>query len=257
MDLRGIWLILASGVEACQYRTYHVHSLPGIGWKGEDKLDSKRVTFASGALTLEGVLTVPSGVGLADQVAVAIAHPHPLFGGDMDNGVVLAIADRLARLGIPSLRFNFRGVGRSEGQYDDGRGELDDLKAAVSFLGGVRGVDPTRIGLAGYSFGAEIVLRMAAQRPGRHPVVAVSPMVSSVTGKGWQLVSVPKLVICGDSDAFLPVEKLVSGTLEEERVVIAGEDHFWMCKADEMADAAAEFFVRAFDLAPTPDKASE
>ena len=131
----------------------------------------------------------------------------------MESGVVLAITDRLAVLGIPSLRFNFRGVGRSEGRYDDGRGELDDLKAAVSFLGKEEGIDPGKIGLAGYSFGAEIVMRMAVESSARRPVLAVSPVVSSITGRRWNITPGPKLVVCGDSDAFLPADRLRAGTL--------------------------------------------
>ena len=212
-------------------------------------MKSSSVTFASGALKIEGVLTsLPDGKA-EEHAAVAIAHPHPLYGGDMENGVVLAITNRLAELGIPSLRFNFRGVGRSEGQYDDSRGELDDLKAAISFLGNAAGMEPGNVGLIGYSFGAEIVMRMAAETSAQRPVVAVSPVVSSITGRRWQIIAGPKLIICGDSDAFLPAERLLAATEDEERLIIDGEDHFWTRKADQMADAAGQFFQRAFSLA--------
>ena len=156
-------------------------------------MKSKSVTFASGALKIEGVLTSSSEGKAEHRAAVAIAHPHPLHGGDMESGVVLAITDRLAGLGIPSLRFNFRGVGRSEGRYDDGRGELDDLKAAVSFLGKEEGIDSGKIGLAGYSFGAEIVMRMAVESSARRPVLAVSPVVSSITGRRWNITPWPEI----------------------------------------------------------------
>ena len=211
-------------------------------------MKSRSVTFVSGALKIEGVLTSSPEGKAEHRAAVAIAHPHPLHGGDMESGVVLAITDRLAGLGIPSLRFNFRGVGRSEGRYDDGRGELDDLKAAVSFLGKEEGIDPGKIGLAGYSFGAEIVMRLAVESSARRPVLAVSPVVSSISGRRWNITPGPKLVVCGDSDAFLPAERLRAGTLEEEHLIIDGEDHFWTRKADEMADASGEFFLKAFDL---------
>jgi len=201
-------------------------------------------------LTLEGVLTTPDDTPSHNQAAIVIAHPHPLYGGDMQNGVVLALTDELCRLGFPSLRFNFRGVGRSEGRFGDGRGEYEDLRAALNFLGQTTGIDSEKIGLAGYSFGAEIVLRMAAHDRPPRPVLAVSPVVSSVTGKRWQAIPHPKLVICGDSDSFLPVERLVSGTLEEERRIVQGEDHFWMRKMDELADVAGRVFVEAF--APRP-----
>ena len=78
-------------------------------------MKSRSVTFASGTLKIEGVLTSEAEGKAEHRAAVAIAHPHPLHGGDMESGVVLAITDRLAGLGIPSLRFNFRGVGLQRG----------------------------------------------------------------------------------------------------------------------------------------------
>ena len=213
-------------------------------------MNSTRISFPSGPLTLEGVLTLPPTPDSAPRPAVVIVHPHPQFGGDMNNGVVIALARKLTELGVPTLRFNFRGVGSSEGSYDDGRGELQDLKAAVSFISNAEGVDPDSIALAGYSFGAEMVIRLAAQSPHPTPLVAVSPVVSSVTGKRWQSIPGPKLVICGDSDAFLPAERLIAAVPEEECHIVTGEDHFWLRKLDEMADVAGEFLARQFSLAP-------
>ena len=83
-----------------------------------------RVTFPCGDLTLEGVTSVPEGEG--PFPAVAVCHPHPLQGGMMDNNVVFAVCRSLMRASIASLRFNFRGVGRSEGRHDEGAGEQDD-----------------------------------------------------------------------------------------------------------------------------------
>lgn len=168
----------------------------------------------------------------------------------MNNGVVMALARKLAELGVPSLRFNFRGVGRSEGSYDDGRGEFEDLMAALSFISTADHIDPRNIALAGYSFGAEMAIRLAARSPLPTPLIAVSPAVSSVTGKRWQSIPGPKLVICGDSDDFLPAERLIDAVPEEERHIVAGEDHFWIHKLSEMADAAGDFFIRHLSLTP-------
>ncbi len=213
-------------------------------------MNRKNVTFPSGPLTLEGILTLPAEAQSGPRPAIVIAHPHPQYGGDMHNGVVVTLAQKLSGLEVPTLRFNFRGVGRSEGSYDDGRGELEDLKAAVSFLSGVDGVDPDGLALAGYSFGAEMVIRLAAQSPCPTPLVAVSPVVSSVTGKRWRSIPGPKLVICGDSDAFLPAERLIASVPEDERHIVTGEDHFWLRKLSEMADVAGDFFLKQFSLTP-------
>ena len=213
-------------------------------------MNALKVTFPSGALTLEGVLTLPHEARPPVRPAVVIAHPHPLYGGDMHNGVVTALAQKLYGLGVPTLRFNFRGVGLSEGSHDDGRGELEDLKAAVSFISAADGINPEKIALAGYSFGAEMVIRLGVQSPRPTPLVAVSPAVSSVAGKLWQSIPGPKLVICGDSDAFLPVERLMTAIPETERHIIPGEDHFWFRKLGEMADVASDFFARHLSIAP-------
>ncbi len=213
-------------------------------------MNSTRITFPSGPLTLEGVLTLPTDTESGARPAVVIAHPHPQYGGDMHNGVVMALAQKLSGLGVPTLRLNFRGVGRSEGSYDDGRGELQDLKAAVSFLSAFDGIDPETVALAGYSFGAEMVIRLAAQSPRPTPLVAVSPAVSSVAGKLWQSIPGPKLIICGDSDAFLPAERLIDSVPDDELHIVSGEDHFWLRKLDEMADFAGDFLMRHLSLTP-------
>lgn len=193
---------------------------------------------------------MPPATESQPRPAVVIAHPHPQYGGDMNNGIVMTLARKLDDLRVPGLRFNFRGVGGSEGSYDDGRGELDDLKAAASFLSAADGIDPERIALVGYSFGAEMVIRLAANSPHAIPLVAISPVVSSVTGKRWRSIPGPKLVICGDSDDFLPAERLEASVPEKERHIVHGEDHFWFRKPDEMADVAGAFFTRHLSLSP-------
>jgi alpha/beta superfamily hydrolase len=93
-------------------------------------VDAEPVRFPSGALWLEGRLSIPAG---ATRAAV-VCHPHPQYGGDMDNSVVVATAAALGRRGIATLRFNFRGVGQSEGSYGEGVAELGDARAAVERL---------------------------------------------------------------------------------------------------------------------------
>ncbi len=110
------------------------------------------VFFASGPLRLEGRLYRASGPD-----AVVVTHPHPLYGGEMDNPVVTTLAGVYQRLGYSTLRFNFRGAGRSEGDYGDGIGEQDDVRAAAAYLSGL---GKTVTDLAGYSFGAWVNLRL-------------------------------------------------------------------------------------------------
>ena len=116
----------------------------------------ENVSFPSGDLTLEGAVHLPPGSGRTP--AVAICHPHPRRGGDMHNTVVSTLATKLRDAGIAALRFNFRGVGGSEGAFDSGVGESDDAAAAVAYLTLHDRVDASRVGIAGYSFGGWMAL---------------------------------------------------------------------------------------------------
>ena len=146
--------------------------------------DLEPIQAPSGPLTLEGRYR-RGAEGGAGPAGVVICHPHPQFGGSMDNNVVEALEDALAAGGMATLAFNFRGVGGSGGGYDQMRGEVDDVVAALTYLAKRPEVDPGRIGLAGYSFGGLMAMLAAARleeaftasggfRPG--PVALVSPM---------------------------------------------------------------------------------
>jgi hypothetical protein len=113
----------------------------------------------SGGLTLEGALSLPPGA----PAGVVVCHPHPRFGGDMDSHVVVTAVEACAGQGLATLRFNFRGVAESGGGWDEGRGERDDVRAALAHL---RGLGLGGIGIAGFSFGAGPALLAAADTPG-------------------------------------------------------------------------------------------
>src|SRR5262245_33345980 len=116
------------------------------------RIDEEPVVFPSGALSLEGRLSIPA----AATDAAVVCNPNQRYGGEMDNSIVAATAGALRRRGIATLRFNFRGVGRSEGRYGEGVGELEDARAAV---GRLRAELPNvSIALGGYSFGAMVAL---------------------------------------------------------------------------------------------------
>lgn len=183
------------------------------------------VRIPSGELSLEGVLHVP---GRTPAPGVVVCHPHPLYGGDMTNGVVAGLCRALAGDGIAALRFNFRGVGASEGSYDGGRGERDDAIAAMEWLRARPQIDATRLGLAGYSFGAIVACAAAAAVRWLKALTLISPPVA-----GAELAiprDVPVLVVAGDADQFAPLAALRSALApwpEARLEVIAGADHFW------------------------------
>jgi alpha/beta superfamily hydrolase len=138
----------------------------------------KPVTFSSASshpVRLEGILHVLDGEG--QWPAAVICHPHPLGGGTMHNSVVTAIARALVARGVLALRFNFRGVGRSGGLHDSGRGEQADVAGAMDWLLAQPEVDPWRVSLVGYSFGAWVGL-MHAQSDPRIAAAAVVGLVA-------------------------------------------------------------------------------
>jgi len=189
-------------------------------------MTEQEISFKSGELTLEGLLANPSD----GASAAVVCHPHPMYGGSMYNGVVEAVLAALWPLGYATLRFNFRGVGESEGEHDGGIGEVDDARAALRFLAAQTGGRASEAVMAGYSFGASVAMRAGIDDSAVSRIIAVAlpiamiPVASIATSK-------PILLASGDRDSYSPVPKLMelaaklgaSARLE----VIAGADHFF------------------------------
>lgn len=174
--------------------------------------------------------------------AAVVCHPHPLYRGTMHTRIVFHTAKTLTGLGLPTLRFHFRGVGQSEGAYDHGRGELDDLRAALAWL---RARYRQPLLLAGFSFGATIVAKLLAAEARPEIVQAVLlglPVDSGPIPTAWQWGG-PKLMISGDHDQFARVESLEAyfAALAEpkQRIWIAGGDHFLAGHMDGYREALA------------------
>ena len=134
--------------------------------------------------------------------AALVCHPHPMFGGTYHNKVVHRVASTLHELGAETLRFNFRGVGRSEGAYDQGEGELEDARAALAWL---RSRYPgARLWLGGFSFGAWVAARLAASEAGVERLILVAPPVASSSFEVLRSAPVWKLVLQGTADTNCP-----------------------------------------------------
>src|SRR5208282_3741805 len=183
------------------------------------------VTFRSGELQLEGLMASPT----AASGAAVVCHPHPTYGGSMHNNVVEAVLDALWRRGYATLRFNFRGVGESEGEYDGGQGEADDARAAVSFLAERAAVKA--VTLAGYSFGASVAMRAGLADAAIDRVIAVAlPIAMTNSGVGGPAAK-PVLLVSGDCDSYSPVDPLRALALKlgdaAHLEIIGGADHFF------------------------------
>jgi hypothetical protein len=187
---------------------------------------------------LEARLAAPA----AARAGVVIAHPHPEYGGDMDNGVVVALASAFAARGWASLRFNFGGVGTSEGSFSGGAEEVRDARAAVEALAARVGAG-TPVLLAGYSFGAWVALTLAADLPGLAGVIAVAPPLRFFTWECLRRVTSPMTMVVGEHDPFCPpasvaeVERAHGGRVRVRR--LPGMDHFFAGREAEVAAIAA------------------
>ena len=205
------------------------------------------VTFQSGELSLEGVLGMPDVAGVLP--AVAICHPHPLYGGSMDNNVVDSVFEALARASIIPFKFNFRGVGRSQGEYGEGVGEQQDAGAAISFIAAAKGADPERLGLIGYSAGAAFALPVGCGSREIKALAAISPPLSMFDFDFLEGCRKPKLLVSGGGDAFAPAVRFADFCRRlpgpKECHTIAGADHFWQGYEAELAAKAAAFFAKS------------
>lgn len=181
------------------------------------------VFFTAGSLRLEGRLYRAAGPN-----AVVISHPHPLYGGDLDNPVVAVLARVYQRLGYTTLRFNFRGVGASGGSYADGWGEQDDVRAAAAYL---TGLEKTVTDLASYSFGAWITLRLNPAIATVRRQLLVAPPVAFLEFGAIATPPPELVVIAGDRDEFAPLEQLRECVLHWHPTahlqVLPGADHFY------------------------------
>jgi len=205
-----------------------------------------RVSFPSGRLVLEGVLTIPEGAGLFP--AVIVCHPHPLYGGSMDNNVVCNLSETLTQASLASFKFNFRGVGGSQGEFGQGIGEREDVEAAISFISTVKEVDSKRIGLAGYSAGAGFALPVGFNDARIRALAAVSPPLPMFDFDFLKSCPKPKLLISGSRDNLIPTDQFLEfcQNLPEPKECesIEGADHFWWGYESSLVAKVTAFFTR-------------
>jgi len=190
-----------------------------------------------GGVNAEGLVERGRAVGL--RAAVVLAHPHPQYGGSMHTKVVYQAAKAFARIGCAVLRFNFRGVGTSEGSWDEGRGEMDDFRAGVAFM---REQYPNvRVWAAGMSFGAWIAMTVGAQEDVVSTLIGIAPPVSRFDFDVVCTTEKPKFFIQGERDELCPLKDMqdfyARARHPKELAVIDGADHLFDGKVLEVADA--------------------
>jgi alpha/beta superfamily hydrolase len=190
---------------------------------------SQRSTIAGPSGALEVLVDTPSEADFPTFRGTAvIAHPHPLFGGTMDNKVVQTLARAFVLSGWRSVRFNFRGIGKSEGSYDEGRGELQDMLAAIAHF-----APEGALALAGFSFGSFVTSHaVQALGPARTPEKLV--LVGTAATR-FQVAPIPSelhsrtLVVHGEVDDTVPLADVLNWARPQTLpvTVIPGVEHFF------------------------------
>lgn len=189
--------------------------------------DQAEIILTGPAGRLETLTDVPKK-GEARAATAVLCHPHPQHGGTLRNKVVTIMERSLRELGLATVRFNFRGVGESDGEFDDGDGELEDLLAVVEWVRRVR--PDTDLWLAGYSFGAYVVLRAAQDLPVRQ-LITLAPPVERYGFSELLPPNCPWLVVQGDEDDVVSPQAVFDwiDRLDQkpELVVMEGSGHFF------------------------------
>ena len=184
----------------------------------------EKITIPSGRYRLEGYWQVG-----AKGKGVVITHPHPLYGGSMNNPVVETIQSAYQQNGYATLRFNFRGVGGSQGNFDNGMGEQDDVRAAIAY---VENMNISAVDLAGYSFGAWVNAGVAVDRStSMGSMIMISPPVGFIEFENANSLVCLKLVVTGSRDEIAPANQirdlLPVWNPGAQFEIIDGCDHFY------------------------------
>ncbi len=198
----------------------------------------KDIYFGREDAKLHGVISISDAPGAP---GVVICHPHPQFGGSMDNNVVLGLEAALSDADYTTLRFNFRGVGRSGGAYGGGDAEMDDVIRAIDLLAADSSVGA--IYAAGYSFGAMVALKAALGDDRVSALVGVAPPTSLGSFDFLKSNSKPLLMITGAQDEYCDASAIKRYVRpgSDKLETISGADHFFIGHENRVGDIAVQF----------------
>ena len=202
-----------------------------------------------------GKIEVAATLAQAPRSIAVIAHPHPLFGGTMDNKVVTTLARAFAETGASTFRFNFRGVGGSQGEHDEGRGEVDDMLRVIEHARATAGALPLK--LAGFSFGGAVATR-ASGTADFAQLVLVAPGFRRITGHGMGEAPDPAdpnlgapgrhtaantVIVHGDIDETVPLSDSIAWAMARDVpvVVVPGGEHFFHRKLHVLREIVARW----------------
>ena len=201
---------------------------------------SQKLELDGPAGKLEALLEAPQETRVV--ACVVVCHPHPLHGGTMDNKVVHMLARGFVRQGFNALRFNFRGVHESDGIFDEGSGELEDVFVAMDYLS--NNYPDLPLWISGFSFGAAMAVHAAAKR-GAAGLISIAPAVSRFTKSLASQPDCPWLILQGDQDELVDIEETIAWVNElqpgPELQILEGAEHFFHGKLVLLRDAVEAF----------------
>ncbi len=207
--------------------------------------DTRNFFLEGPAGRLEAILWTPSDA-VRPQIAAVVCHPHPLFGGTMHNKVVYQAAKSLDALGIPVLRFNFRGAGLSAGTHDRGQGERGDVLAALNFLAAEYPGVPLLV--AGFSFGSLVGLRVGCEDARVFHLIGLGIPVNGSDFSFLLQCNKPKLFVLGAHDKFAATEKVESLVASlpgsKHLVIVENTDHFFAGKLGQLDHAIHSWLTK-------------
>jgi len=200
-------------------------------------MTEEKIKFLSKDLFIEGLVCIQDG-----EKGVVVTHPHSLYGGTMYNQVVETLVEVYQDKGFSTLRFNFRGVGGSEGSYDEGKGEQEDVRSALKYMHG-RG--KRHIDLAGYSFGAWVNAKINDSHSLCNRIIMISPPVAFLDFTFLSFNPKIRLVIAGGKDDIAPADKITNvintWNPKAHLEVIEGADHFYTGEIDHLKSTLSRF----------------
>ena len=216
---------------------------------------AERLAIEGPAGALQALVETPvteAGEPLTVPAFAVVCHPHPLFGGTMDNKVVYTVARAFEQLGAPAIRFNFRGVAASTGSYYEGRGESDDALAVIAW--GRQRWPHVPLWLAGFSFGGAVALRIADQAAPQR-LVLVAPGITRLERADFEAAraaqpACPWLIVQGDADDVVPAQAVLAWAAERQPLpgvpdpevrVLPGAVHFFHGRIGELREAVLTF----------------
>lgn len=209
-------------------------------------MKEEKVFIPSDGIQLEGLLSIQEARSFTR--GVLCCHPHPQYGGDMTHPVMTTALEAAFQEGFSTLRFNFRGVGESEGSYGEGIGERQDVKAVADYFGSRLKGEPLLLVLVGYSFGAWAGFPIAVEDQRFEGMVAIAPPLEIYDFGYLKGCKKKKLFIAGDRDSFCPLS-LLEGWYQQiedpkSLAVIPGADHFFFSHTRFLLQPLREFFKK-------------